>query len=171
MTVENYNSLPLGPGVHILNSSKEGLIALYKPTGVLSHPNICNETHRSLLNADYNYDDEVYVYRNEGMKCHVWLINRLDSPTSGIILVSVNSDVAKLVKLQFANHKVAKTYYALVKHRMKSIKGNWIDQITRSVHNKRINRPNTITAKTRFQAIKSPNGGFPITLLKLFPLT
>ncbi|MEC8650030.1 MAG: RNA pseudouridine synthase [Verrucomicrobiota bacterium] len=171
MTVENYNSLPLGPGVHILNSSKEGLIALYKPTGVLSHPNICDETHRSLLNADYNYDDEVYVYRNEGMKCHVWLINRLDSPTSGIILVAVNSDVAKLVKLQFANHKVAKTYYALVKHRMKSIKGNWIDQITRSVHNKRINRPNTITAKTRFQAIKSPNGGFPITLLKLFPLT
>ena len=171
MTAENYNNLPLGTGVHILNSSKEGLIALYKPTGVLSHPNKCDETYRSLLNADYNYDDEVYVYRHEGMKRQVWLINRLDSPTSGIILVAVNSDVAKLVKLQFANHKVAKTYYALVKHRMKAMQGNWSDQISKSFHNKRINRPNIITAKTRYQVIKSPHGGFPITLLKLSPLT
>lgn len=171
MTVENYNKLPLGTGVHILSTSKEGLIALYKPTGVLSHPNISDETHRSLLNADYDYDDEVYVYRNEGMKRHVWLINRLDSPTSGIILVAVNSEVAKLVKLQFANHKVAKTYYALVKHRMKAMKGNWSDQISKSVYNNRINRPNIITAKTRYQVIKVPHGGFPITLLKLSPLT
>ncbi len=171
MTVENYNKLPLGTGVHILNSSKEGLIALYKPTGVLSHPNISHESHRSLLNADYNYDDEVYVYMHEGMKRHVWLINRLDSPTSGIILVAVNSEVAKLVKLQFANHKVAKTYYALVKHRMKAMKGNWSDQISKSVLNKRINRPNVITAKTRYQVIKISHGGFPITLLKLSPLT
>ena len=169
--MENYNKLPLGAGVHMLNSSKEGLIALYKPTGVLSHPNKCDETHRSLLNADYNYDDEVYVYRYEGMKRQVWLINRLDSPTSGIILVAVNSEVAKLVKFQFANHKVAKTYYALVKHRMKVMKGNWSDQISKSVYNKRINRPNIITAKTRYQVIKSPHGGFPITLLKLLPLT
>ena len=171
MTVENYNKLPLGSGVHILNSSKEGLIALYKPIGVLSHPNISDETNRSLLYADYDYDDEVYVYTNEGKKRHVWLINRLDSPTSGIILVAVNSEVAKLVKLEFANHKVAKTYYALVKHRMKAMKGNWSDQISKRIHSKRINRPNLITAKTRYQVIKISHGGFPITLLKLSPLT
>ena len=172
MNAENYSKLPIGAGVRVLNFSKEGLIALHKPTGVLSHPNISNETDRALLNAEYNYDDEVYTFNHQGKKRRVWLINRLDSPTSGIILIAVSCEIAKLVKLEFANHKVTKTYYALVKHRMKKSKGNWIDQISKSSYlNKRSSRLKLTTAKSRYQVIKSPHGGLPITLLKLSPLT
>ena len=46
-------SLPLGPGVALLNRDANGLAALNKPAGVLSHPNRPADEPRSLLAAPY----------------------------------------------------------------------------------------------------------------------
>ncbi len=42
-------------------------------------------------------------------------VNRLDRPTSGLVLVARDSDSLKFVSAQFANHTVNKTYLAIVR--------------------------------------------------------
>ena len=45
---------PLGKGVAILDYNKDGLLALEKPAGLMSHPNRQQAEQRSLLNARYD---------------------------------------------------------------------------------------------------------------------
>ena len=57
------HELPLHEEVRILEANEDGLIALEKPTGLLSHPNEPDDAPRSLLNAEYNYDEEYFSER------------------------------------------------------------------------------------------------------------
>jgi 23S rRNA-/tRNA-specific pseudouridylate synthase len=83
--------LPLGPGVRVVR--REGpLLALDKPEGVRSHPNEPGVVDvLALLAAPYDLDGE--FYRLDGMEIH--LLNRLDAPTSGLILISLDAAVAR----------------------------------------------------------------------------
>ena len=71
-----------------------GLAGLYKPAGLLSLPNTPAEQGRSLLNANYRADEECYEW--PGGK--LWLLNRLDSATSGVILVADNAALAAVIR-------------------------------------------------------------------------
>ena len=163
----------LGDGVTIVQQdSSTGLIALYKPSGMLSHPNDSSspqklfnsstrssssstrKSHHTLIRGAYHYKDEYYLIRlnsddeissnksriddnhhhlsmnnsnnhisaasaagadttvDNFMK--VWLLHRLDSATSGVILVSINPYVAQSVKEQFELQKVYKLYVSVV---------------------------------------------------------
>ncbi|MGJ8638742.1 MAG: RluA family pseudouridine synthase [Opitutaceae bacterium] len=166
--------LPLSRGVTVITSNDDGLVALDKPVGVLSHPNSNQDKMRSLMNAAYYFDDEVFKWKDEaGVEKQAWLVNRLDSGTSGVILLALNPDIAKTVKSCFSTHKVQKTYYALVRGTIAGKVGKWSDQIPKDVRNgaQVIKKARMISATTRFQALKSPTGGFPITLVKLMPIT
>ena len=48
------DQLPLNAGVHLLAYNEDGLVALEKPLGALSHPNVSGDNRRSLLVADYD---------------------------------------------------------------------------------------------------------------------
>ena len=99
-------------GVKILKEdTATGLIAVYKPYLLKSHPNkkIDNE---SLLLCEYDHNHECYI-DNEN-KSKIWLLNRLDSTTTGIILLSTNPVTSKAVKKEFTNRTVIKNYHALV---------------------------------------------------------
>ena len=90
----------LGRGVRVLKSDANGLFALYKPADVMSHPNDEKASKQSLINAPYDYEKEIFLVappkESTGNKpTPIWLIHRLDSATSGIILVSTNAAVAK----------------------------------------------------------------------------
>jgi 23S rRNA-/tRNA-specific pseudouridylate synthase len=168
------DQLPLNHGVHLLSHNEDGLLALEKPAGAMSHPNEPKDNKRSLLNADYDLEQECYFWTDQaGETRRVWLINRLDSPTSGVILLGLNPEITATIKAQFSTHKVTKIYYALVRGKPSSPAGNWSDQLTKDVHNtgRRMKPARLIPAKARYQMVKSPTGGFPITLMKLFPLT
>ena len=78
------SDLPLGRGVRLITSNQHGLVALDKPAGVMSHPNQEADTKRSLLQARYDYDGEVYRWKVGDVVHRAWLVNRLDSPTSGV---------------------------------------------------------------------------------------
>ena len=68
-----------------LSHSEDGLVALEKPAGALSHPS-AEESRRSLLMSDYDLKEECYQWIDgAGKTRRAWLINRLDSPTSGVI--------------------------------------------------------------------------------------
>lgn len=169
-----FDQLPLNKGVGILAYNEDGLLALDKPTGAMSHPNKPEDKRKSLLVADYDFEQECYYWTDEaGELRRVWLINRLDSPTSGVILLGLNAEISAVMKAEFASHKVSKVYYALVKGKPGKHAGSWQDQLTKDVHRgqRLTKKGQVVSAKTRYQLIKSPTGGFPVALLKLMPLT
>ena len=167
------SDLPLGHGVRLITSNAHGLVALDKPAGLMSHPNAEGDSKRSLLNADYDYDGEVFSWKVGEVEHRAWLINRLDSPTSGVILLALNEEINDTIKQMFSTHKVNKVYYALVKHTPTVPSGAWSDQLKKDVYRgkKLIKGGQLIPAKTRYQVVKTPTGGFPVALIRLMPLT
>jgi len=168
------DALPLGPGVRVIRANDDGLVALDKPAGLMSHPNKHEDRERSLLGAHYDYEGEVYAWTDEaGVDRRAWLVNRLDSPTSGVILLALDPDLSAEIKNLFATHKVHKTYYALVKRPMSVPAGVWSDVLSKTIvrQGRTIQGGKRVPAKTRYQTVKTPTGGFPVTLVKLMPIT
>ena len=103
--------IPLHSACTLLKSDPVGLIAVDKATGVLSHPNRKEDLSTSLLGLPY--DHELEAYRDGDRRWY--LLNRLDAPTSGVILLSSEAELAAIAKEAFARHEVEKTYAAVVK--------------------------------------------------------
>ena len=89
----------------------------------------------------------------------LWLVHRLDKPTSGVLLLALNADAASELAQAFANRQVKKTYLAL-SDRRPSKKQGWIKgdmvrsrqvawKLTRSMEN---------PAQTRFSSHSSEPG-------------
>lgn len=168
------NQLPLNEGVQLLAHNKDGLVALEKPIKVLSHPNRSADISRSLLRAEYDHEQECYNWKDaDGNQRKIWLLNRLDSPTSGVILLGLNSEISQTVKSAFFLRKVSKMYYAVVRGKPFPDTGTWTDVLRKDMRNGRrvIRKGRIIPAKCEYQVIKSPSGGFPISLVKFFPAT
>lgn len=168
------DQLPLNEGVRVLAHNEDGLLALEKPVGARSHPNTFDADQRALLMADYDLQEECYQWTDsEGHEQKAWLINRLDSPTSGVILIGLNPEITRVIKQEFVTHKVNKIYYALVRGKPAKAVGIWADKLTKDIQRgkRRIKNARTVPAKARYQAVKSPTGGFPVTLIKLMPVT
>jgi tRNA pseudouridine65 synthase len=128
------SALPLGPGVRVLTAHDTGLIALEKPGGVLSHPNGPGIAKNALLLAPYDLDTECYHFTDTaGVARSVWLLNRLDSPTSGVLLVTTDGELAKVIKDLFSSRHIDKTYHAVVKGaRITPPAGEWSDLLKKS---------------------------------------
>jgi len=97
-----------------------GLIALEKPIKILSHPNVKGpnlEYRKSIFSLPYNLDKEKYSIisnNNTEEDQSIYLLNRLDLATSGIILVSTSESTARTVKKALAERStVVKKYYAI----------------------------------------------------------
>lgn len=104
--------LPLHPDCTLLKRDPCGLFAVDKACGILSHPNTRGASSSSaMITCPYNFDLEAY----EGPGATWYLLNRLDGPTSGVILLADSAELAEAVKAAFAEHTVEKTYAALVK--------------------------------------------------------
>ncbi len=168
-----FSDLPLGPGVRVITSNQHGLVALDKPAGLMSHPNKDGDMKRSLLHAGYDYDGEVFSWMVGEVEHRAWLINRLDSPTSGVILLALNEEINTAIKQLFSTHKVSKVYYALVKNTPSVPAGSWSDSLKKDVYRGKtlVKGGQRIPAKTRYQVAKAPTGGFSVALLRLMPLT
>jgi 23S rRNA-/tRNA-specific pseudouridylate synthase len=107
--------LPLGRGVRVIAQDENGVLALAKPAGVLSHPNSRADEPRALLTCAYEAEPECFVWPGPTGAVHrLWLLNRLDSATSGVILAASGESVARAIRQQFARRQVHKRYQALV---------------------------------------------------------
>ncbi len=103
--------VPLHQSCALIRSHACGLLAIDKAEGILSHPNKGKSGGACLLSAQYDHAEEAYV--DAGNKWY--LLNRLDAPTSGLILLATDLEVAVTAKAAFASHSVKKSYLALVK--------------------------------------------------------
>lgn len=99
----------------ILHCENE-IYAVEKPVNVLSHPNDTRDEKKSIINGMYNHQKERFeIHSPTGeSKEVVYLINRLDSATSGIILMTTNETIAEIVKVLFARRMIIKVYKAIV---------------------------------------------------------
>ena len=113
-----------------------GLIAVEKPDGILSHPNPGEVAEKGtiLITGNYSLDEEAFHVRDgKGGIRRVYLLNRLDSPTSGTLLLSLDEGVADLVRKMFARSQVWKRYVALIRGRgLRTPRGTWQDQMAKT---------------------------------------
>ena len=171
------DSLPWQRGTRIIKSDSNGLIAVNKPEGVLSHPNRKSDTGKSLLGAPYDADLQAYIVPggNNNESQFIYLLNRLDSSTSGALLFTISDATRAAVLEAFEKRRVTKVYQALVFGNAKA-KGRqtiWKDrlQITRSGGTVRSSAGSGKSAETELISAR-PVPGTPITsLLKLKPIT
>lgn len=127
------DKVPLHQGVKILAEHPAGLIALDKPEGVLSHPNGSEDNARALITTNYSLEEEAYHVRDgQGGIRRLWLINRLDGPTTGVILLATNPAAAEAARKCFVGRTVLKSYVAIClgRQRLASLRGVWNDLMT-----------------------------------------
>jgi len=120
---------PLGPGVEALLQGPAGLYALGKPSGIRSQPKQGGKDPQALLTCSYSLKDEAYHIPPDKGGGKVWLLHRLDAGTSGVILVADQEKTADEAKKAFAEHRVKKTYVALVFGWPKENEAVWRDRI------------------------------------------
>ena len=170
-----FPGIPLGRGVTILDTHPEGLVALYKPCRILSHPNSETDRKLCLIQASWSKDRERYLWKNGKDTHRFYLLHRLDALTSGVILGCVNPNLARELKQQFSKQKVAKTYYALVSGFVQDSKSEWQDVLRKRRFGSGLlvttDRRRGKTAKTHVEVVETKRNHPKLSLLRLNPMT
>ncbi len=127
-------TLPLGRGVKFLAAHTCGFFAFVLAFGILSlaYAAGLNAARGAILVADYSLKNESYSCRVQGGGiCRVFVLNRLDSPTSGVVLASTDECLAASARRAFAEGRVRKIYHALVRGVPVPAQGEWTDFLLR----------------------------------------
>jgi tRNA pseudouridine65 synthase len=120
---------PLHKRVVLIATHPAGLLAVDKPEGVRSHPNVAGKPDSlALLAAPYDPERECYA----GTDGASWyLLNRLDAPTSGVLLLATDAGLAAVVRAAFEAGAVRKTYLAVVRGWPARATEVWRDRLSR----------------------------------------
>jgi 23S rRNA-/tRNA-specific pseudouridylate synthase len=166
--------VPFGPGVTRVALDANGLAGLDKPESVLSHPNTERDEGRSLLQAHYNHDEECFEWTGVVGLRRLWLINRLDSATSGLILAATDGALAREVRRQFQLRQVRKTYQALVFGKPRQPAETWKDILSVKKQGGVIRTAasgGNIPAECGMSLVRAGSGTVWVSLLRLEPRT
>ncbi len=161
----------LNSGVTIEHISEDGIIAITKAAGILSHPNNNNNNKNCLLTCNYFMEHEAYSIDDASM---IYLLNRLDSPVSGLVVLCSNPDVKNIVKDLFKKKAVTKKYFALVKGYLPNAEGIWTSKISKIKKNNfvRANFYGNNIAITKYKLIqKFLWQSITLSLIELQPIT
>ena len=82
------------------------LVVVNKPAGML--------VHKTNIAADVTSGFVVQTLRDQ-IGQHVFPVHRLDRPTSGVLIMGLNPDIARSLKEQFDNRSIRKSYVCLVR--------------------------------------------------------
>jgi tRNA pseudouridine65 synthase len=172
-----WSALPLGRGVSLLARDPNGLAAFSKPAGVLSHPNARGDEPRSLLNAQYIEEGEFFEWRASAESSEIqrlWLLNRLDSATSGVILAASSAALATEIRAHFKRKQVQKIYQALVFGAPRAGSETWTDRLAvqkRAGQIRTAANAGHVPAESRMTVIRKGSGEPRLTLIRLEPKT
>ncbi|MBS0662783.1 MAG: RNA pseudouridine synthase [Verrucomicrobia bacterium] len=169
-------ALPLGRGVSLVSHDSNGLAALNKPAGVLSHPNAGGDEPRSLLTVRYHLDGEYYEWTpaSGAAPQRLWLLNRLDSATSGVILVAADEELAREIRAHFKRRQVNKTYHALVfgsPHQRSELWKDMIATTRQGAQVRSVAGVGRVPAECRMTLVRRGAGDARVSLLRLEPQT
>jgi 23S rRNA-/tRNA-specific pseudouridylate synthase len=168
--------LPLGRGVTLLERDDNGLAAFHKPAGILSHPNEAGDEARCLLQARYVMDGEYFEWTGADPRApqRLWLLNRLDSATSGVILAAASAALADEIRGQFKRKQVRKVYHALVFGAPREPAAVWQDRLAvakRAGQIRTAAHAGHVPAESRMSVVRRGDGEPRLTLLQLEPRT
>jgi 23S rRNA pseudouridine955/2504/2580 synthase len=171
-----WDALPLGRGVTLVKRDANGLAALAKPEGVLSHPNERGDEPRALLNAPYQLEGEFFEWTpaGGGAPRRLWLLNRLDSATSGVILAAADGDLAAEIRAQFKRKQVRKIYHALVFGAPRQPTEIWRDVLAiekRGGKIRAVTSAGHVPAESRMSVVRVGHRTPRIALIRLEPRT
>ena len=173
------SSIPFSTGCEIITTHECGLVAINKKAGRASHPNAKQSKNDKppMIRAHYNLREEYYSWEDENNQNHkLYLINRLDSPTSGVILASTNPEIAKLAKEQFKLQNVEKVYMAITIGKLFPKNGRWTDKLTIKKSSKFVraeksdNKTNRV-AITKYDVETFDANNLNLSLVRLTPKT
>jgi 23S rRNA-/tRNA-specific pseudouridylate synthase len=122
-------------------------------------------------------EEAFHIRDGKGGVKKVYLLNRLDSPTSGVLLLCLDEKLAELVKELFAQSKVSKKYFAIVKGRgLQSPRGTWQDSSVKSTGpggsvRSSVKSTGGSPAITVYRWIKAADNQLPLSLVELEPRT
>ena len=175
-TEEFWTSLPLGRDVRLLKHDDNGLAAFDKPAGVLSHPNAGGDEPRSLLTVRYKMEGEFFEWPDAkgGAPRRLWLLNRLDSATSGVILVANNEALATKIRAHFKQKRIRKTYQALVFGAPRQATEVWKDTMSavkKSAQVRAVTGVGRIPAESRMKLVRTGRAEPRVSLIQLEPMT
>jgi tRNA pseudouridine65 synthase len=167
---------PLGRKVEELGRDGNGLIAFNKPAGVMSHPNEAGDEPRALLQAKYVFEGEYFEWAIPGAAAprRLWLLNRLDSATSGVILAATTAELAEEIRAQFKRKVVRKVYNALVFGAPRAPMEIWRDLLAIEKRGGQVRtaaRAGHVPAECRMTLVKRSLREPRVALLKLEPRT
>ena len=95
------------------------ILAIDKPSGIVVHP-FDFSTEETLLDFLIEYYPEIFDIKNEITLQDKRIINlggivhKLDRDTSGIMVIAKNQKAFDSLREEFKNHRIVKTYVALV---------------------------------------------------------
>ena len=126
--IEKSKSSGLVPELIDLNVlyEDENIIAIDKPSGIVMHPGVKNESGTLANGLLYHFENlsNINGLDRQG------IVHRLDADTSGIVLIAKTNESHKWLLDQFKNRTIKKVYYAITwgKWKLKSgkIEGNMI---------------------------------------------
>lgn len=159
--------------MRVLQTHPGGLAALFKPAGVLSHPNAPGDEARSLLGARYDPGDRTFVWSEAGGVARCWLLHRLDSATSGVILVATEEETANLVRALWQRREVHKVYCAIVFGHPRERSAVWRDrmEVTRESSRVRAGASGQREAETAMRRLRLLPGPPALAAIELEPRT
>lgn len=171
-----WTSLPLGHGVKLVQRDPNGLTAFDKPAGVLSHPNERGDEPRSLLNARYEKEGEFFEWQAPGAAepLRLWLLNRLDSATSGVILAAASAELAAEIRAHFKRKQVRKIYQALVFGVPRQPAEVWRDLLAVEKRGGKIRtaaNAGNVPAESRMSVVRTGKNEPRVALIRLEPRT
>lgn len=170
-----WTGLPLGRGVALLTHDANGMAAFDKPAGVLSHPNERGDEPRSLLVAGYHLEGEYFEWSAgaDARPQRLWLLNRLDSATSGVILAADSEALATEIRAQFKRKSVRKVYHALVFGSPRQPVELWRDRLAveKRAGQIRTGTAGHVPAECRMSLVRAGRKEPRLALLRLEPRT
>lgn len=173
-----WEGLPLGRDVTLIARDASGLAAFNKPAGVLSHPNESSDERRSLLNAPYVLDGEFFEWNaaraGAAHPQRLWLLNRLDAATSGVIVAAASAGLAGEIRAHFKRKQVRKVYYALVFGAPRQPSELWRDRLAVEKRSGRIRtaaHSGHVPAESAMTVVRKGGGEPVLTLIRLEPRT
>ncbi len=167
-------TLPLRAEVRLLVKDANGLAAFDKPAGILSHPNDSPDEPRSLLTCRYDKKTQCFNWTApDGTPRRLWLLNRLDSATSGVILTAASEKLALVIREHFLKKQVRKAYNALVFGHAHTKQEIWRDllAINKKGGQVRAATIGNIPSETHFQVVRHTQKNFSTSLIRLEPRT
>jgi 23S rRNA-/tRNA-specific pseudouridylate synthase len=162
----------LHPKAALIDCDPQRIVALYKPCEVLSIPNREGGiVKNALIYLPYNLEQRCY-FLPDGRK--FFLLNRLDAPTSGVLIGCFSLELARTIRRTFLEQKVHKVYRAIVLRKKIASRGEFRDVLQKSSENNhlRVKIGQGDLAITKYTVEKEfEKGDFPLLLLRLEPIT